>query len=111
METNKASRVSWKHIVCCLILLVIFVLTIGVHINAEGNADAVVADNSSDTVPLRTNLNGVVRYNTDAVKNEVELAGPKEEVTVNVREVDYYITTYADELEFFAKTFGVNYED
>ena len=111
METKKASRVSWKHIVCCLILLVIFVLTIGIHINAEGYADGTLAESSSDTVPLRTNLNGVIRYNTEAVKNEVELAGPKEEVTVNIRDVDYYITTYADELEFFAKTFGVNYED
>ncbi|MCH5167799.1 MAG: glucosaminidase domain-containing protein [Erysipelotrichales bacterium] len=111
METNKASRVSWKHIICCLILLVIFVLTVGVHINAEGYADDAVADSSSDTVPLRINYNGVIRYNTEAVKNEVELAGPKEEVTVNAREVDSYITTYADELEFFAKTFGVDYED
>lgn len=111
METSKASRVSWKHIICCLILLVIFVLTIGVHINAEGYADDAIADNSSDTVPLRTNTNGVVRYYTEAEENEVELAGPKEEVTVNGREVDDYITTYADELEFFAKTFGVDYED
>lgn len=111
MDTKKASKVSWKHIVCCLILLVIFVLTIGIHINAEGYADGQVADNSSDTVPLRYNLNGLGWYKFEAEENEVELAGPKEEVTVNQREVDYYITTYADELEFFAKTFGVSYDD
>lgn len=111
METKKASKASWKHIVCCIILLVIFVLTIGVHINAEGFAEASIAESSSDTIPLRTNNNGIVRYITDASKNEVILAGPKEEVTVNVRDVEYYITEYADELEFFAKTFSVNYED
>lgn len=111
MESRKASKVSWKHIVCCLILLVVFVLTIGFHTNAEGYGDTAIADNSSDVVPLRSIEFGLVRYDTYAVKNEVELAGPKEEVTVARREVDYYITTYADELEFFAKTFGVNYED
>lgn len=111
METKKASKASWKHIVCCIILLIIFVLTIGVHINAEGFAEAAIAENSSDTIPLRINNNGIVRYITDASKNEVILAGPKEEVTVNVRDVDYYITEYADELEFFAKTFSVNYEE
>ena len=52
METKKASKTTWKHVICCLILLVIFMLTVGMHINAEGNADGVIAD-SSDTVPLR----------------------------------------------------------
>lgn len=111
METKKASKASWKHIVCCIILLIIFVLTIGIHINAEGFAEAAIADNSSDTIPLRTNSNGIVRYVTNASKGEGLLAGPKEEVTVNVRDVDYYLIEYADELEFFAKTFSVNYED
>lgn len=111
METKKASRVSWKHLICCVVLLVIFVLTIGIHINAEGYADESIVDNTSDTVPLRTNDYGIVRYVTNASKNEVELAGPKEEVTVDGRVVDDYITAYRDELEFFAKTFSVNYED
>lgn len=111
MDTKKASRASWKHVICCIVLLVIFVLTIGIHINAEGYADGTVAENSSDTVPLRSYHNGIEWYNLAVEKNEVELAGPKEEVTVDVRNVDHYITTYADELEFFAKTFGVNYED
>ncbi len=111
METKKASKASWKHIVCCLILLLIFVLTVGIHINAEGYAEAEFRESSSDTIPLRINNNGIVRYVTNASKNEGLLAGPKEEVTVNVRDIDYYITEYTDELEFFAKTFSVNYED
>lgn len=112
MDTRKASKVSWKHVVCCIVLLVIFVLTIGIHLNAEGNADGVIADttNTSDTLPLRTNNIGLAQSILDALKNEVE-AGPKEEVTVNQVDIDYYITTYADELKFFANTFGVNYED
>lgn len=111
MESKKASKVSWKHIVFCIVLLVIFVLTVGVHINAEGYSDDIGTEQSSDPVPLRTNSYGIVRYIINAEKNEVELAGPKEEVTVEPRLIDSYITTYAAELEFFAKTFGVNYDD
>jgi len=111
METKKASRVSWKHIVCCVILLLIFVLTIGIHINAEGYADGLAIDTTSDTVPLCTNNDGIIKYNTAAEENEVELAGPKEEVTVEARMLDYYITYYADELNFFSSVFSVNYED
>lgn len=110
METKKASKKAWKHVICCLILLVIFMLTIGIHINAEGNADGVIADNTSDTVPLRASFNRLAKISYTE-ENEVKLAGPKEEVTVDQREVDYYITTYADELKFFANTFGVDYED
>lgn len=110
METKSASRKTWKHVICCLILLVIFMLTIGMHINAEGNAGETVADSSSDTVPLRTSQFKLVSISY-LEQNEVILAGPKEEVTVEQREVDRYITTYADELEFFADTFGVDYEE
>ena len=30
MDTIKASKIPWKHVICCLIILVIFVLTIAV---------------------------------------------------------------------------------
>lgn len=111
MDTKKVSKVSWGHVILCTVLLITFVLTIGIHMNAEENSDTVIADNSvSDVVPLSKIPNGKVLF-TAAEKNEVELAGPKEEVTVEPREIDSYITTYANELEFFAKTFGVNYED
>lgn len=112
MDTRKASRASWKHIICCIVLLVIFVLTIGIHINAEGISDGEMAEsNSSDIVPLRSNLNGIEWDDLYAEENEVELAGPKEEVTVDIRDVDYYIIAYSNELEFFANTFAVGYEE
>lgn len=112
METKKASKASWKHIICGILLLVVFVLTISIHINAEGFEGTAYAESSSDVIPLRKHSGEIVKYNiTDADKNEVELAGPKEEVTVDVRDVDYYITEYALELEFFAKTFSVDYEE
>lgn len=109
MDTRKASKATWKHIVCSMILLLIFILLTHNTITAEGYSGEKL-DSSSDTVPLSSNLHGIIKKvsSTDN-KNEVE-AGPKEEVTVRISKIDYYITTYADELEFFAHTFGVNYE-
>lgn len=116
METKKASRVAWKHLICCIVLLVIFVLTIGVHINAEGRTEEYLTESSDETVPLRYNSLSLINYSSDEiealrlnVKNEVELAGPKEEVVIS--DIDNYITTYGDEITFFAKTFVVDKDD
>lgn len=109
MDTIKASKVPWKHVICCLIILVIFVLTIGIHINAEGFSDD-IADNASDTVPLRT-YSTIIELSPLGKQNEVNLAGPKEEVTVDTMTIDDYITTYKADIEFLSKTFGVNVDD
>lgn len=108
METKKASNRAWKHVVCCVILLVIFVVTIGVHINAEGYSDEQIADNTSDVVPLRINRDGLIAALSYTEENEVKLAGPKQEVTVE-NDFNYYSTIYADEIKFFADTFRVDY--
>lgn len=110
MDTTKASKIPWKHVICCLIILVVFVLTIGIHINAEGFSDDAIADNSSDTVPLRT-YSRIMDLSPLSKQNEVNLAGPKEEVTVEEITLDDYITTYQADIEFLSKTFGVEYDN
>ena len=109
MDTIKASKIPWKHVICCLIILVIFVLTIGIHINAEGFSDDAIADSSSDTVPLRT-YSTIIDLSPLSKKNEVNLAGPKEEVTVEEFNIDSYITTYSADIELLSKAFGLNYD-
>lgn len=91
----------------------------GVHTNAEGKNGETIAASSSEAVPLaiRPRVNDVLSY---LFKNEVELAGPKEEVMIctndisndedYISEVDRYITTYSNEIYFLSKTFGVEYE-
>lgn len=117
METKKASGVAWKHLICCIVLLLIFVLTIGIHINAEGRTEEFLTETSDETVPLRYNSISLFNYDADDialrlnVQNEVELAGPKKEVNVNITDIDNYITTYKDEITFFAKTFAVKEDD
>ncbi len=118
MKTNKASSISWGHIICCFIILVIFVITIGVHINAkslDGVSDNNTSTDSSEVLPLKDTreelLKNINITSNDEVQNEVELAGPKEEVTVKRTELDCYITIYLDDIKLLAKIYSVNYED
>lgn len=116
METNKASGITWKHIIFCIVLLIVFVLTIGIHTDAEGNTEPMVAANDSDVVPLKESItNEIYNFSLESasLENEVILAGPKEEVIVEspTSEIDNYITTNAEKIEFYSKAFGVKYED
>lgn len=108
MDTRKASRVSWKHIICCLILLLIFVFTVGIHINAKGESDGILA--TSDVVPLAKSGNFVKVLNVQS-KSQGLLAGPNDNVTISLDKLNYYINTYNFELNFLSNTFGVNYQD
>lgn len=117
METSKASGITWKHIIFCIVLLIVFVLTIGIHTDAEGNTEPMVAANDSDVVPLQNTItNNVYSFSLESAsfENEVILAGPKEEVVVedtNISKLNNYITTNAEKIEFYSKAFGVKCED
>ena len=109
MDTKKTSKVSWKLIACCFVLLVVFVLTVGTYLD-EKNVDktpSIAYSEDSEVIPL-ANSN---YKELGTVENEVELAGPKEEVVVLRNELDIYITTYEKDIELLCKAFGVNKED
>lgn len=111
METKKASKSIWKHVICCMILLVIFVLTIGMHNNKERQNEGVIADSASETVPLNNSIQGLSAKLSYEEEKE-QIAGPKDDVTVEiVKDLQYYIIEYADTLKFFSKTFKVKYDD
>ncbi|HOB25783.1 MAG TPA: hypothetical protein PLB45_02755 [Bacilli bacterium] len=119
METKKTSRISWCHVICCIIILIIFVVTIGIHINAAESNNGIIASSNSanEAIPLTNNYQELLVNNTnsteedDESQNEVELAGPKEEVTVIRTDIDSYITTYNEDIKLLATAFSVNYED
>lgn len=108
METKRASKTNWKHITVCVIILVLFVVTIGVNIKAESSSEEVIADSSNELVPLKANER--IRLITLEEK-EKDVAGPKEQITVNYSEIDGFISNYDNELHFFSKCFGVKYDD
>jgi hypothetical protein len=108
METFKTSKISWKLVACCFVLLVVFVLTVGAYLDERSvNTDTSIAySEDSEVIPLvNSNYSDI-----STIQNEVELAGPKEEV-VNVYSIDSYITTYEEDIELLCKTFGVSKED
>ena len=114
METKKASRITWKHVIFCIILLILFVFTIGIHTDAEGNTEGIIANNDSEVVPLQFNTSSLIADIEASSENEVKIAGPKEEVTVEDsldNKLESYITTYADKFEFYSQVFGVSIED
>ena len=55
MKTNVAHNRALKHIVCCLILLLIFVITI-TKVDAKNESELTVASDTADVVPLRPQL-------------------------------------------------------
>ena len=111
METKKASRITWKHVIFCIVLLILFVFTIGIHTDAEGNNEGIIANNDSEVVPLQFNTSSLMDIIEASNENEVKIAGPKEEVTEVENKLESYITTYADKFEFYSQVFGVSSED
>ncbi len=108
MDTKKTSKVSWKLVACCFVLLVVFVLTVGTYLD-EWNVDktpSIAYSEDSEVIPLaNTNYSEL-----STGQNEVELAGPKEEVVTDVNELDNYITSYKKDIELLCKAFGVEYD-
>ncbi len=108
MDTKKTSKVSWKLVACCFVLLVVFVLTVGTYLD-ERNVDktpSIAYSEDSEVIPLaNTNYSEL-----STGQNEVELAGPKEEVVTDVNELDNYITSYKKDIELLCKAFGVEYD-
>lgn len=113
METKIASKGIWKHVVCCFILLIIFMLTIGVHIKSHNNnpTNESTAISDSGSVPLYVETGKlVVELNYESINDEVLFSGPEEMVTDENDDFNSLLSSYADEIKFFSKTFGVKSE-
>ena len=111
METNKASKLRLGHVILCLVLLVIFVVTIAVRANTESNTESMFMTTDSDILPLKDdNIYKVLSSQVGVVQeNEDQIAGPKEEVSVKRTEFDAYITEYQADIELLSNTFGIDY--
>ncbi len=99
---SRVSSPKVLNIVLCLVILIIFVLTIGVRTNAE-----VLTDSSSEVIPLKSQLgNDYQDLNLLSItESQQEI---KEEV---ILDLDYYINQHKETIIFFSKLFDYNYED
>lgn len=116
MINGKAKKVALKHILCCLILLLVFVLTIGVNGYAEeGTKETTNTSETSDVVPLKPLVaDNYFELETEKNENNIDLnyiIAIVEESEDVLTGLDYFIDQYQEELKFFSKAFGFNYED
>ena len=105
---NGVSSVKIFNIVLCVVILLIFVLTIGSRTNSE-----VLTDSSFEVIPLSKQLG--YQYPELSILSDPELSNlsndafeEKEEI---ILDINYYLNLYQDTIIFFSKLFDYNYED
>lgn len=108
MKTNVAQNRALKHIVCCLILLLIFVITI-TKVDAKNESDLTVASETADVVPLRPQLNdNLLEFqilNIEESSNKIY-----DTPRIIEKNIEYYIAENENTLVFFANAFGFDIE-
>ena len=79
MKQKTVSNKALKHIICCFILLIIFVLTI-TKVNAKNEGTLTVSgEQTEDVVPLRPQLNEtLLESNSEEEIDEVEIVLPED---------------------------------
>ena len=104
MKQEKASNKALKHIVCCFILLIIFVITI-TRVNAQTETKVINASDTEDVVPLKPQLNeSLLELQRIKIReNKVKLYDNPRIIEKNIH---YYISINEKTLNFFAKAFG-----
>lgn len=108
MKTNVAHNRALKHIVCCLILLLIFVITI-TKVDAKNESELTVASDTADVVPLRPQLkDNLLKFqilNIEESSNKLY-----DTPRIIEKNIEYYIAENENTLIFFANAFGFDIE-
>ena len=108
MKTNVAHNRALKHIVCCLILLLIFVITI-TKVDAKNESDLTVASDTSDVVPLRPQLkDNLLKFQILNIEESSNIIYDTPRVIE--KNIEFYIAENENTLIFFAKAFGFDIE-
>lgn len=108
MKTDEASKKALKHIICCLIILLIFIITI-TKVDAKNESDSVMTTETEDVVPLSPqldnrllNLNKLIIEESESIKYN--------QPRVIEKNIEYYINEQIDTITFFANIFGYDIE-
>lgn len=98
---NKVSSPKILNIVLCVVILLVFVLTIGTRTNAE-----VLTDNASEVIPLSREIGYTYKSLSGFFKEET--VAPELAI---VLDLDYYINEYIETIKFFSKLFDYDYKE
>ncbi|NLL02009.1 MAG: hypothetical protein GX265_03200, partial [Mollicutes bacterium] len=99
---KKLSSPKILNIVLCIVILVVFVLTIGNRINTE-----ILTDNISEVIPL----GNPIGYKYQQLENNLKNKLVEKEQIAQVLNFDYYLQEYEETIKFYSKLFDYNYED
>lgn len=109
MKQKTVSNKALKHIICCFILLIIFVLTI-TKVNAQNESTLTVSgEQTEDVVPLKPQLNETLLELKRITIGETDIKlydNPR----IIEKDINYYIAQNEKELIFFSTMFGYNYD-
>ena len=108
MKTKEAHNRALKHIVCCLILLLIFVITI-TKVDAKNESDLTAATDTSDVVPLRPQLKDNL-LELQILNIEESSSILYDTPRIIEKNIEYYISENESALTFFANAFGFDIE-
>ena len=108
MKTDEASKKALKHIICCLIILLIFVITI-TKVDAKNESDSVITTETEDVVPLSPKLDNRLLNLNKFIIGESELIKYNNPRVIE-KNIEYYISEQIDILTFFANIFGYDIE-
>ena len=107
MKTKKASNKALKHIVCCIIIIVAFVVTF-----TKVHAQNLVSESTNEVesvVPLKPQLNESLLELKRINREEVNTTFYSSHVVLE-KDINYYINENLEELTFFANMFGYDIE-
>ena len=109
MKKEKASNKALKHILCCIIILAVFVIAF-TKVNAQNEYNEVAVSEADTTVPLKPQLNESLLELKRITIGETNIKlydNPR----IIEKDINYYIKEYEQTLEFFSEMFGYNIED
>ena len=104
MKTQEASKKALKHIICCLIILLLFVITI-TKVDAKNESSSVVTTETEDVVPLSPQLDKRL-LNLNKISIEESIMIKYNQPRVIEHNINYYINEQIENLTFFANIFG-----
>ncbi len=107
MKKGKACNKALKHILCCLIILLIFVITFTLKVEAK--TETVINADTEDVVPLKPQLrNELLELKKIKIVNLEAIT--YDQPRIIEKDIYSYLEEENEELLFFSKIFGFNYE-
>lgn len=108
MKKEKASNRALKHILCCIVILIVFVVTITLTANAQ-NVTTDANTDEKEVVPLKPQLrDSLLELNKiEIISTEAKLYDMPRVIE---KDIYYYLETEEDTIRFFAKAFGFDFD-